>query len=507
MKKYIIVSIFFINRMVFSQIAIGKLYPHPHAQLDVTSTQKGILIPRVTIENLNLPAPFDDSIDDVPESLLVYHGGTTGIPAGYYYWYKEHWNKITTQTDLDKKIMNTTNELLVGSSENTMISVVNGVEACTDIIHSVVLAVAEGDAQGYPFSVAVNGVPAASTISIPEPWNVAGGSIKASLNHQNIYQQGNVGIGTSGMVPEARLDVRGDALINHVVVGRGKNNIITNTVVGTLGLAANITGGYNTGIGYQAFTSNIEGAYNVASGYNALRDNISGGYNVGVGAEALSYNSKGSQNTAVGYKALNNSDIGAHNTAIGNQALETNFSGRENTALGSQSGTSETDLFNTTAIGYGAQTVASNTMQLGNSAVTKVLTSGSYYSSGSFITSDLRFKEAIIPLSLGLDFINKIHPVEYHRKKNTSETKEWGLIAQDLQQIIEKIGYTHAGVIEEDHTQEHYLSINYIQLIAPLIKAIQELSQENHFLRLKNDEIEYKVNKLIHNNALTMYCY
>ena len=47
--------------------------------------------------------------------------------------------------------------------------------------------------------------------TIVEPWNVAGSSIKATENTQNIYQQGNVGIGPVDMIPEAKLDIRGDA--------------------------------------------------------------------------------------------------------------------------------------------------------------------------------------------------------------------------------------------------------------------------------------------------------
>jgi uncharacterized protein YktB (UPF0637 family) len=73
-----------------------------------------------------------------------------------------------------------------------------------------------------------------------------------------------------------------------------------------------------------------------------------------------------------------------------------------------------------------------------------------------------------------VDFISKLRPVEYIRNNNTNQTKEWGVIAQELQQILQDIGYQNAGVISEDKTKEKYLAVRYNDLLAPMIKAIQE---------------------------------
>ncbi len=67
--------------------------PSTGAGLDVNFTDKGVLVPRVNIADLNTIAPITGvSVT----SLLVYNtNATTG--AGYYYWEGTKWIKLTTQ--------------------------------------------------------------------------------------------------------------------------------------------------------------------------------------------------------------------------------------------------------------------------------------------------------------------------------------------------------------------------------------------------------------------------
>jgi hypothetical protein len=89
-------------------------------------------------------------------------------------------------------------------------------------------------------------------------------------------------------------------------------------------------------------------------------------------------------------------------------------------------------------------------------------------------TSDKRLKMDITDLSLGLDFITKLRPVQYIRNNNSDQTQEWGIIAQELQQTLEALDYKDAGIITVDQSAEKYLSVRYNDLLAPMIKAIQE---------------------------------
>jgi len=66
------------------------------AMLDVSSSNKGMLVPRVSITDLNTAAP----ISAPAVSLLVYNTNVaTGL--GYYYWDGSKWARLTIADDLD----------------------------------------------------------------------------------------------------------------------------------------------------------------------------------------------------------------------------------------------------------------------------------------------------------------------------------------------------------------------------------------------------------------------
>jgi hypothetical protein len=146
---------------------------------------------------------------------------------------------------------------------------------------------------------------------------------------------------------------------NGVVVGRGASSKSNNYAYGYAVLSANTTGNYNNAFGHQALTANTTGQENNAFGEYVLPKNIGGNYNTAMGSNALKENTSGSGNTG-----------------FGRQALQTNSTGSNNTALGHQANVSVDGLSNATAIGNGATVTASNTIQLGNTDVTNVKTSG-----------------------------------------------------------------------------------------------------------------------------------
>jgi hypothetical protein len=170
-----------------------------------------------------------------------------------------------------------------------------------------------------------------------------------------------------------------------------------------------------------------------------------------------------------GFQALSKNTTGKNNTADGFRALLTNTTGINNVAIGSGSDVSKGNLTNATAIGYNAKVNASNKVRLGNTLVTKIEGQVPWSS-----TSDKRLKNHIIDLPLGLDFIIQLRPVEYIRNNDAEKTKEWGLIAQELQQTLTKTGYKDAGIVTEDTSPEKYMTVRYNDLLAPMIKATQE---------------------------------
>jgi hypothetical protein len=154
------------------------------------------------------------------------------------------------------------------------------------------------------------------------------------------------------------------------------------TAIGYQALYSNLEGSYNTAIGAKALYSNIDGYYNNAIGAGALNKNTSGSYNSSIGNGTLGRNTTGNSNTATGFSALFRNTTGTKNVAIGDRSLLVNTTGTQNTALGSEADVVTDALINATAIGYGAKVNASNKIQLGNSSVTDVNTSGTYTAAG-----------------------------------------------------------------------------------------------------------------------------
>ena len=146
------------------------------------------------------------------------------------------------------------------------------------------------------------------------------------------------------------------------------------------------TGGNNVAIGFSALADNSADD-NVAVGYTALTLNSGGTQNVAVGSQALDENTTGQYNTAVGYNALNANTSGENNIAIGKEAMAANITGQKNVVIGTDADLGASDLENAIAIGFSATVNVSNTIQLGNSDITRVTTAGVVSSTGYVDTS------------------------------------------------------------------------------------------------------------------------
>ena len=106
-----------------------------------------------------------------------------------------------------------------------------------------------------------------------------------------------------------------------------------------------------------------------------------------------------------------------------------------------------------------------------------------FASTGTIQTSDKQDKEDILLSSLGLNFINKLKPSSYKMKQNESGRTHYGLIAQDIENILSEFNIKlddFAPVtktkIEEDGNERYRYGLRYQEFLAPIIKAIQELS-------------------------------
>ncbi len=249
---------------------------------------------------------------------------------------------------------------------------------------------------------------------------------------------------------------------------------------GTLTWSPGDLGQANTGLGAGALQGNGPyPQYNTALGAGALRtQSFSNGNvhysagNTAVGALALSDNQpdggnsglNGTGNTAVGRDALTWNVTGYWNTAFGEYAGTANISGRGNTFVGRGADVDSGSRVNATAIGYGAVVDSSYKVRIGNADVTQIegAVAWSY-------PSDARLKEDIRDLDLGLGLVMRLRPVSFKMRRGNGRT-DMGFVAQDVEAVLGD-GYNVLGIGGDvDRT----LSLRATDLIAPMVKAIQE---------------------------------
>ena len=273
---------------------------------------------------------------------------------------------------------------------------------------------------------------------------------------------------------------------NNTAVGyRALKSVTTaqsNTAIGYLAGQV-VTSAQNTIVGDSAMFATTTGAANTAVGFNALLANQTGANNTAIGSQALISCVSGSRNVALGRVTLI-SATGSDNTAIGTTALNACTSGQFNTGLGGQALMNLTTFNNCTGVGFDAQVTGSDQVQLGNSSTTT-------YAYGAVQNrSDERDKADVRSTVLGLNFINALRPVDF--KWDYREDYGWGekdgskkrsrfhhgLIAQEVKAACDAAGVDFGGY--QDHSiagGADVMSLGYEELIAPLIKAVQELSE------------------------------
>jgi len=98
MKQQLLSLIFaFTFLSVTAQVGIGTSSPDASSVLDVTASDKGLLIPRVALTG----SDDETTIANPVESLLVYNTATSNdVTPGFYYWDGLFWEALTAYSDI-----------------------------------------------------------------------------------------------------------------------------------------------------------------------------------------------------------------------------------------------------------------------------------------------------------------------------------------------------------------------------------------------------------------------
>ncbi|HYV93832.1 MAG TPA: tail fiber domain-containing protein [Chitinophagales bacterium] len=435
-------------------VGIGTTSASGSALLDLTSTTKGMLVPRMTKTQR-------DAITSPATGLLIYQTNTT---PGFYYYSGSAWTAVSAKSKgwnlTGNSGTNPTVDFLGTTDAQPLVFKVNNQKA------------------GY---IDLNGCCAGSNSNTGfgfETLNSNTGSANSSFGYQALS------FNTTGF---------------------------QNTAAGSQALSSTTSGYANTALGEETLLSNTTGYYNTATGCQSLNANTTGFGNVADGVSALAFNTIGLYNTAGGRSALQNNNTGNYNVATGMEALFGNTTGNYNTAIGSYGDVNSGTYSNTTVIGSAATGTASNQVRVGNSSVSSI---GGYVNWSNI--SDGRYKKNIKENVKGLEFINMLKPITYtldieginkflrpesanDRDKDAVAAKEKiiysGFIAQDVERAAKETGYDFSGVDAPKNDKDLY-GLRYAEFVVPLVKAVQELSSKNDQLSNTNDQLNSKVQNL-----------
>ena len=258
----------------------------------------------------------------------------------------------------------------------------------------------------------------------------------------------------------------------------------------------------NVAIGSDSFLVGGESSTciaNVSVGQSSLKSCQDGKGNTAIGSNSLENLNKDGQNnnTCIGYLSGYNIDDGEYNTLVGAQCGDNIEGGTCNVMIGNHISASTADVNYEIVIGAGLTESADfdgggqDTIRIGRAAeyMTGDLTSNTWAHG-----SDARIKKDILDNKLGLDFINDLRTVNYKKKAPSEYPKEfkaydanqternnpdrihYGFIAQEVKEAMDKVGHSNFPMWKENSDGMQELA--EAELIAPLVKAIQELSEK-----------------------------
>ena len=263
------------------------------ALLEVKSTVKGLLIPRMSRTERN-------AIGTPATGLLIFQSSPDSI--GFYYYNGSAWTWMFSNSNADSLAWRTRGNASTVDANNFI-----------------------GTTDNIPFNVRVNNQRAGridNTLANAF-WGYQAGNANPTGNQ-------NVGIGSLSLSTT--------------------NTGYSNTAVGYQSLTTNSSGYQNIAIGKTAMYSNISGVNNTAVGVQSLYQNTTGIDNSAFGPNALFYNNADG-NTALGWSALFNTASGNYNTAVGYYPLGLNTTGFSNVAVGVKALYSNLTTSNLVAVG------------------------------------------------------------------------------------------------------------------------------------------------------------
>jgi hypothetical protein len=453
MKKTYLTAFLMLSTLTgIAQVGVGTTTPQ--AALDVTATDKGMLVPRIALTDIQAAAPVTNPEGGtLVNGTLIYNTATAGaapnnVLPGFYYWQDSTWVAVMSGATLDAAYDGT------GSGAGRVITAdagtveINGeggflVSGLSDSSMGLLLP---GEARSHMFFNPGKGAFRAGYIDDSFTWsNLNVGQYSAAFGSNTI---------ASGMYSTA---LGGNNVASgdySVASGNGSTASGNNAIVS--GTASTASGNHSTAAGYNTLAS---GSFATATGYTAT---ASGDYSTSHGSGTIA-------------RSFSEFVIGQYNT--------------DYLVYGTDYWFPQDRLF---VIGKGtSNSNRSDALIVSKSGNLTVNGGASKPGGGSWTaTSDSRLKKDVIQFKDGLAQVLAIMPVTYHYNElsGLDTSKEYvGVIAQDLQKVAPYMvgNFTQGGTeyLNVDSSAMTYMLINAVkEQQATIEQQKAEITQQNERL-------------------------
>ncbi|MDF1699162.1 MAG: hypothetical protein P1U56_25130 [Saprospiraceae bacterium] len=324
--------------------------PDPSALLDVVSTEKGMLVPRMdSLQRKAISSPaLGLLVFDVDYNSFWFYNGVTwsNIQAGNHITDNDNDTRVEVEqlADEDKIRFSTggyevafldTKTFQLGASDGSVF-IGKGAGKNDDGNTNASIALGTNALRNNESGVSNIGIGAHTLYnSIDKGDNTAVGDSNLYFNsighYKTTHGSNNTAIGSKSQVYNT-IGAENTSTGSHALYSNTEGS--TNSAVGAFALRSNTIGSHNSALGARSLISNTTGFANTALGSRALEDNIDGDNNTAIGVYALQENLTGGSNNSVGYYAQQKNKVGNFNNAFGNYALYRNTTGSHNSAFG-----------------------------------------------------------------------------------------------------------------------------------------------------------------------------
>lgn len=268
-------------------VGIGTTRPDQSAALDVSSTNKGFLMPRLTLQQRN-------SIQNPAQGLIIYQ---TDMLSGFYFYDGKEWKALS---GMEKSVAGTDGDWTLGGNITSATDFLGTINSQPLYFKTANTWSGVISPSGTNATTAL-GYLAAPRIATTAVYNTGVGyGVLGHLNAGNVTGSSNTVVGSESMskITSGSGNVAIGARALQEVTTGGKN-----FALGGFALQQLQTGNDNVAIGYGALATANSAATNsnIAIGAYALTNN-QGGANVGIGAAAGEFKS-GNGNVYIGHNA------------------------------------------------------------------------------------------------------------------------------------------------------------------------------------------------------------